>query len=400
MLCRISGIDRNILLHRRPLHSICVAQKMSWASSRYTTRIEDAAYSLLGLFGVNMPLLYGEEDRAFLRLQEEIIKSSPDLSILAWTDSTNQGIREHSSELHCGVLAKSPAQFSTAGSISGSMGIDSVSESSVTNRGIRLFNALCIVKDSIIMRSSYIMPLYCKSASGAELGIRLEKIGDEMFLRNDPCNIVEYQISRYIVGPRYIHLATTIPYALRINDGPDQYVASQYLASLRTQVLALEFPEFVSVFDYWGVFNHCNGTFFETSGRPRAWVALRFSVYFDPSIVGTHGIGAQMTGTTTINCMLYIIGWTSVAENSMRHFLVNVTECADAVAEVQNILTLREYDVSQAQDVLDHYLPDSSSLTLNIPGSDLKFHIYIKYTRMADTRIYRQPFWKLKIQFL
>jgi hypothetical protein len=37
-----------------------VAQRMHWASQRRTTRKEDEAYSLLGIFGINMPLLYGE----------------------------------------------------------------------------------------------------------------------------------------------------------------------------------------------------------------------------------------------------------------------------------------------------------------------------------------------------
>ena len=61
-----------------------VAVKMSWASTRGTTRIEDEAYSLLGLFDINIPLLYGEGEKAFLRLQQEIIRSSDDESVLAW----------------------------------------------------------------------------------------------------------------------------------------------------------------------------------------------------------------------------------------------------------------------------------------------------------------------------
>ncbi|KAF6818596.1 hypothetical protein CSOJ01_01761 [Colletotrichum sojae] len=61
-----------------------VAEKMSWASGRETTRKEDRAYSLLGLFGVNMPMLYGEGNKAFERLQEEILKISDDQSIFAW----------------------------------------------------------------------------------------------------------------------------------------------------------------------------------------------------------------------------------------------------------------------------------------------------------------------------
>lgn len=51
-----------------------IAQKMPWAAGRRTTRSEDIAYCLLGLFGVNMPLLYEEGDMAFIRLQEEFLK--------------------------------------------------------------------------------------------------------------------------------------------------------------------------------------------------------------------------------------------------------------------------------------------------------------------------------------
>ena len=43
------------------------------------------AYCLLGIFDINMPLLYGEGDRAFRRLQDEILKTSADDSIFAWT---------------------------------------------------------------------------------------------------------------------------------------------------------------------------------------------------------------------------------------------------------------------------------------------------------------------------
>ncbi|KAG6326861.1 hypothetical protein ID866_12228 [Astraeus odoratus] len=60
------------------------AQIMSWAADRKTTREEDRAYSLLGLFGVHMPMLYGEGKHAFQRLQREIIRMSNDHSIFAW----------------------------------------------------------------------------------------------------------------------------------------------------------------------------------------------------------------------------------------------------------------------------------------------------------------------------
>ncbi|KAI6042336.1 heterokaryon incompatibility protein-domain-containing protein [Pisolithus marmoratus] len=65
-----------------------VAQIMSWAADRKTTRVEDRAYSLLGLFDVSMPMLYGEGNKAFRRLQLEIIRTSSDHSIFAWSPRT------------------------------------------------------------------------------------------------------------------------------------------------------------------------------------------------------------------------------------------------------------------------------------------------------------------------
>lgn len=69
---------------RAVLDSFSVAQRMSWAAGRVTTRLEDEAYCLLGMFDVNMPMVYGEGRRAFLRLQEQIIQTSTDHSIFAW----------------------------------------------------------------------------------------------------------------------------------------------------------------------------------------------------------------------------------------------------------------------------------------------------------------------------
>ncbi|KAL9110272.1 MAG: hypothetical protein Q9227_005179 [Pyrenula ochraceoflavens] len=83
-IAKETGIRVAALSSLNRARRMSVAQRMSWASKRSTTRIEDRAYSLLGLFDVNMPLLYGEGSKAFIRLQEEIIKHSSDQSIFAW----------------------------------------------------------------------------------------------------------------------------------------------------------------------------------------------------------------------------------------------------------------------------------------------------------------------------
>lgn len=91
----ITGIPFGVLAleDRMDMELFSVADRMSWAAKRRTTREEDRAYSLLGIFQVNMPLLYGEGSRAFRRLQEEILKTTEDPTIFAWGVSSPR--REH-----------------------------------------------------------------------------------------------------------------------------------------------------------------------------------------------------------------------------------------------------------------------------------------------------------------
>ncbi|KAL4081390.1 heterokaryon incompatibility protein-domain-containing protein [Scleroderma yunnanense] len=83
-LSRITRVPQLILTDGLSSNRPCVAQIMSWAANRTTTRVEDRAYCLLGLLDVNMVMLYGEGKKAFHRLQLEIIRMSNDQSIFAW----------------------------------------------------------------------------------------------------------------------------------------------------------------------------------------------------------------------------------------------------------------------------------------------------------------------------
>ena len=83
----MTGIDCEVLTFEKPVTSVPVARRMSWAARRQTTRVEDEAYALMGIFEVNMPTIYGEGRRAFRRLQEEIMKSSADHTLFAWGPS-------------------------------------------------------------------------------------------------------------------------------------------------------------------------------------------------------------------------------------------------------------------------------------------------------------------------
>jgi hypothetical protein len=149
-------------LRGKDLELVSVARRMSWAAKRTTTRDEDIAYSLLGIFDVNMPLLYGEGKKAFARLEEEILKVSDDQSLFAWglappiismdafaeAELGRQSSRQNDSSenpgkgrsLLRGLLADSPAEFVNSGEISPlqywSKNQDYLS--SLANKGVRI----------------------------------------------------------------------------------------------------------------------------------------------------------------------------------------------------------------------------------------------------------------------
>ncbi|OTB05120.1 hypothetical protein M426DRAFT_57508, partial [Hypoxylon sp. CI-4A] len=80
----VTGIEEVYLERPQSIWSAPVGVRMRWISRRKTTRPEDMAYCLLGIFNINMPLIYGEGEKAFTRLQEEICKQTNDLSLFAW----------------------------------------------------------------------------------------------------------------------------------------------------------------------------------------------------------------------------------------------------------------------------------------------------------------------------
>ena len=112
-ITKATNIRKDCLTSTSTAMGACAAEKLSWLSHRKTSRIEDISYCMLGLFNINMPLLYGEGERAFTRLQHEILRKSADESIFvfdmldgfdAWGPSPS-------------VLARSPTQFHNSGDV-------------------------------------------------------------------------------------------------------------------------------------------------------------------------------------------------------------------------------------------------------------------------------------------
>jgi hypothetical protein len=176
-----TGIHLQVLRGDSPFN-FSVAQRMSWAAGRETTRIEDRAYCLLGIFQVNMAMIYGEGERAFVRLQEEIMNSTDDMTIFAWSNHTavSGAIR--------GLLAQSPDEFKDCHDFVPLYNPEAKSFRK-TNRGIEI--TMGLMSANLLLDYGYIALLDCTSYATGDtrtsiLGIILEKQGTRGFVRVQP----------------------------------------------------------------------------------------------------------------------------------------------------------------------------------------------------------------------
>jgi len=176
-----TGIPCKVLLGHEPLAGCSVARRMSWAAHRQTTRIEDIGYCLLGIFDVNMPLIYGEGLKAFRRLQEEIIKRNNYLTIFA------RDVFQIREQQTLGLFASSPAVFVTSSSVAPFS--DDFSNFSVTNKGllvsgdVPLRAAVVTGEEGEILR--YLLMLGRNGFTPiADGGIYLRKVGPKLFYRD------------------------------------------------------------------------------------------------------------------------------------------------------------------------------------------------------------------------
>ncbi|KAF5340121.1 hypothetical protein D9758_013179 [Tetrapyrgos nigripes] len=161
------------------INAFSVAQRISWAALRETTRPEDQAYCLMGIFGVSMPPIYGEGGiKAFMRLQQEIIKISDDRSIFAWTASSKgEGPR--------GLLARSPYEFRMSGEVKASEpDVGDRASYSFGNNGLHIHLPLVTTDSSHFGADVFLAYLHCQSGrDGSYIHVYLRKTARQRYVR-------------------------------------------------------------------------------------------------------------------------------------------------------------------------------------------------------------------------
>jgi hypothetical protein len=189
----ITGVDVSVLDGSISPLALGIARRMSWAAERQTTRLEDIAYCLMGLFDVSMPLLYGEGKKAFTRLQEEILKDSDDHSLFAWRAGASYN------EENRGILAESPAEFAGSRDIIPFRDWRYSAPYSMTNKGLSIRLSLEECVETVANKKIYIAGLNCRFGENQtnRVGIYVMCLEGDQYAKIRPGIIVTTKKSMY-----------------------------------------------------------------------------------------------------------------------------------------------------------------------------------------------------------
>lgn len=393
-LTRITGISKGILDGSESLSSVAVARKMSWAAHRETTRTEDTSYCLLGIFDVNMPLLYGEEDKAFRRLQEEIIKSTPDFSIFAWRTPASapapENTRISTKCIFCGLLAGSPLDFAESASISRLQSQD-WRDFSISNSGVKTQAQILSEPISGKPGYRYVLPLHCSWAPNVSLGVRLRKCGPDQFVREDPWGLVEYSEPLWPNAPRVRYLLTELPQVM-ISPSVQSLDTKHLIARTRSHVLQIQRPIGIEIYDAWswGRYDDQDQVFFICGDNAWDAAALRLSITYTTR----NGDKLDFEG------MFYAVGWSSLHISQLQCTMINYQSSSAALIEAQSQISAWDHDRQQVLEVLAHHgIPKVSAAAFKIPGTKTTVLVSFEPILVSDPSICQNKFWKVRFSY-
>ena len=390
-LAGITGIRQDVLRHAEPLSSIPVAQKMSWAADRITTRAEDTAYCLLGIFEVNMPLLYGEEERAFRRLQEEIIRTTPDLSIFAWFLPRPAGSDE-STRTYCGVLADSPSAF---------WGCSLFSRRVTTQREFVLSN--CGIKTQVQILwdpipgssgSRYMLPLDCSTEPEVFFGVRLRKCGPDYFVRENPWGLRRYRVPLWPSQSRERFLLAELP---TTNAVGGLLIGDMRLFVGQTRWYALQIYNSSQFHPYsaWpsARYDDEDGLFFVSDDQLSDYGAMQLVLNF------TYANGHDKI-PVKLELMFYALGWASTNPHTLQCSIMDYKSRLSRLKDAQNTISELEQHRPQIIAHLKHReVPKQSASVHRIPDTDHYVVVTFTPTLAQNPDVCMKSFWRITFSY-
>ncbi|KAI8683165.1 hypothetical protein LRP88_04861 [Fusarium phalaenopsidis] len=374
-LSTVTNIDAGILSHKVPLSSACVAKRFSWAAKRKTTRDEDLAYCLLGIFNINMPMLYGEGRKAFTRLQEEIIRTTNDLSIFAWTWRGSWDGRPYLS-----FLADGPEDFTWCSNLT--LRTDPLVneyEMAITNKGIHIQGPHWVseYKDGSIR---YSLSLQCtnKDEQHRPILIPMRKAGPNIFMRAAKSGRMDVSLgitSSYPINSKSFTLLTRLP--------REQLTSGSLVSIFRHVAVAVEFPSDVPRLGVHGIPQKCwdveDSVFFSPDSTVRRWGCVRPSGMSGEMLVCFwHKSNNEWEFQGTI---------LNSAEEGMDGLMQDLFVFAEAL----------DYPAEVVEGVLRRHGVKLGQKSILVWHGGKKFRVYFQVERVNDRRICFGPHFKVKV---
>jgi hypothetical protein len=414
-LSTITKIDQAVLRSQCPLSKFCVAQKLSWAARRKTTRIEDSAYCLLGLLDLNMPLLYGEGEKAFRRLQDEIIRSTADLSIFAWRVKTEQELENEEDNttpvaqtedslidrlptiindgLVCGVLARSPAAFFDCSEYRNSQQVG-LREFSVTNIGIKIRAQILGRRLGDNGAKGYVLPLNC-IVRGRALGLRLRQTGYDEYLRADPYSLFEYDDGTLTTTrPAERHLLIALPNDLFLHT-PLMCYTTELLPTRRTHILRIETSKTVLPSRPWPAdrYDIEDQVFFVFRDSTQDFGILDVDILIQ-------SLQYPNPGYAWVRCKFCALGWSSPNPGSAEFGIVGGEVDTAKVHKIQPEVSDWDRDSKLLAYFLDfHGVSKATSVRHSLPQLGCIAHVTFVAKLKEDPVMSMNPFWSIKFSY-
>lgn len=332
-----------------------------------------------------MPLLYGEGEKAFRRLQEEIIKHTPDLSILAWKSPLPHQIHEPDDQIYCGVLAEGPSHF--AWCMKTQLLIrPPTREFSVSNNRV-LIDSTILATHRIHVPSGfdYILPVAWDNSSRERdmpcpmLSVVLRKVGNGQFLRRNPYELTSDSHRGICTGTHQLLIKSPIVQGSRPVPGmPSSWITEEDLSRLRLKSIRIRLGPDIDLTEAtpWSRFDIKDGMFFVSDEHDdqNDWAILSFIVR--PNLSHVESIPA-------VHCVLYMTSWGRTS--SPQCSIIPYSPYSNQVSEIQSRLLRMGYNTYQIlQQLLAFNIPRTSSILLDIPGTGLTAVVSLQLRTRED----------------
>jgi hypothetical protein len=328
-------------------------------------------WDLRGLFDVNMPLLYGEEEKAFQRLQAEIIKNIPDLSILAWESPLPYQSHEPESRIYCGVLAGSPSYFAWCRKTYLRIRPPR-KEFSVSNSRVVIQSTLLVCKTTRGQGSDYVLPIHYGDSerSFVDLGVALRKVGDGQFLRSDPHKLYK-KVKKYrsftCVGTHHLLFKAPIAQTSRHYPNlPSNSITEEYLSELRPRSIWIRLGSNMRCENAYPLsrFDYKDGLFFVSDefDDQNDWGVFEFGVQPD--------LSEWDLNSPWINCNLYTTSWGS--RWAPQCSVISYQPYAQQIDEMRANFSQWDHDKDGVlRTLVNKKIPCVRSAIVDIPGTGM-----------------------------